>query len=50
MQSPACPAESWKGFAMTFEFRPELLGLVPAFLPVSFMIWVLWNLHKQIKR
>jgi len=35
---------------MTLEFRLESLWLIPGVLAVSFMIWVLWNLHRQIKR
>jgi len=35
---------------MTYELRPDSLWLVPAILAVSFMFWVLWNLHKEIRR
>jgi hypothetical protein len=35
---------------MTYELDPETLWLIPATLAVSFMLWVLWNLHREIKR
>jgi hypothetical protein len=38
------------GIAVPFEFHPESLWLIPVALAALFMLWVLWNLHKQIKR
>jgi hypothetical protein len=35
---------------MTIEFHPEALWLVPAAIAVGFMLWTLWNLHKETKR
>jgi hypothetical protein len=35
---------------MIYEIHPEALWLIPVVLAVGFMFWVLWNLHKQIKR
>jgi hypothetical protein len=35
---------------MTFELNPESVWLIPTVLAVSFMLWMLWNLHKEIKR
>ena len=43
----------WKaegGMALMYEFHPESLWLIPAALAVGFMLWTLWNLHKEIKR
>jgi hypothetical protein len=34
---------------MVVQFDLELLWLVPAALAVGFMLWTLWNLHKQIR-
>jgi hypothetical protein len=35
---------------MTYELRPDSIWLIPVILAVSFMLWMLWNLHKEIKR
>jgi hypothetical protein len=35
---------------MTYELHPDSLLLIPVVLAVSFMLWTLWNLHKEIKR
>jgi hypothetical protein len=35
---------------VTIEFDPEALWLIPAALAVGFMLWTLWNLHKEIRR
>ena len=44
--TPASVAKSGKGDRHDHEFHPESLWLIPAFLAVGFMLWVLWNLHK----
>ncbi len=35
---------------MANEFHPESLWLIPVILAVGFMVWVLWNLHREINR
>jgi hypothetical protein len=35
---------------MTYEVNLESLWLVPAFIAVGFMLWMLWNLHKESRR
>jgi hypothetical protein len=36
--------------ALMYEFNPQSLWLIPAVLAVGFMLWMLWNLQKEIKR
>ena len=38
------------GMALMYEFNPQSLWLIPAVLAVGFMLWMLWNLQKEIKR
>ncbi len=33
-----------------FQLHPESLWLVPAALSVGFMLWMLWNLHREIRK
>jgi hypothetical protein len=35
---------------MVVQFDLQLLWLVPAALALGFMLWTLWNLHKQMRR
>lgn len=33
-----------------FRFHAESLWLIPAALAIGFMLWVLWNLQREIRR
>jgi hypothetical protein len=35
---------------VTLNFNPQVLWLVPCFLSVVFMLWVLWSLHRDETR
>jgi hypothetical protein len=32
---------------MTFELHTEWLWLIPAIPIIAFMVWVLWNFHRE---
>ena len=44
------PQKTGRGVAITYELKPEYLWLVPAAIAIGFMLWMLWNLHREIKR
>lgn len=33
-----------------FQFHLESLWIIPAALAVCFMLWMLWNLHREIRK
>ena len=46
-----CAGETERGtVTMAVEFQAESLLLIPVGLGISFMLWVLWNWHKEEKR
>jgi hypothetical protein len=44
------PRKAGRGAAIDYEFHPEALWLVPAVIAIAFMLWMLWNLHRESKR
>jgi hypothetical protein len=51
-RKPGRPAhrKAGTGIAHMFEIRLEFLWLAPVALAVAFMLWVLWNMHRDEKR